>query len=366
MRSVGQAGLGALLLALVGVPAFAQQAISARSGLIHYVEGKAFAGDQQVAEKPGSFQQIKENQVFRTTEGRAEVLLTPGVFLRLGENSSFRMITNRLIDTRLEFLGGSMILESDDMQKDNAVTVVASDATVRLRKSGIYRFDGDPAQLHVLKGTLDVETQGKTIELKEGKLLNLTGDMAIAKFDPKDTDALARWSYRRAEYVAMANVSAAKSVGDSGGVSSFYAANYPGYYPCLNTRSSLWYFNSYFGMYTYVPCSGRLSSPYGFLFWSPMTVYRVYAPRPVNTNWGNGGGATGYSADRNYSTYSSTSSGYSSAMSAPSYSSSSSSSGVSMSHGASGGGGAMSSGAGGGGGGGGMSHGGGGGGGGHR
>src|SRR5579864_6539626 len=116
MRSARQFGFGVALLALTGIPGFAQQAISARSGMIHYVEGKAFAGDQQIDEKLGTFPQVKENQVFRTTEGRAEVLLTPGVFLRLGENSSFRMITNRLVDTRVEFLTGSMILESDDVQ----------------------------------------------------------------------------------------------------------------------------------------------------------------------------------------------------------------------------------------------------------
>ena len=62
------------------------------------------------------------------------------------------MITNRLIDTRLEFLTGS-IVESDDILKDNAVTVVAKDATVHLRKTGIYRFDAEPAGVARLKGS---------------------------------------------------------------------------------------------------------------------------------------------------------------------------------------------------------------------
>jgi hypothetical protein len=326
MEPVRQVGLGALLLVFGGTAAMAQQAISARSGMVHYIEGKVYAGDQQIDEKFGNFPQVKENQVLRTEEGRAEVLLTPGVFLRVGEHSSFRMITNRLIDTRLEFLSGSMILESDDMLKDNSVTVVAKDATVHLRKPGIYRFDSESAQLKVAKGMVEVETKGQTFELKEGKLLNLTADMAVAKFDPKESDALSRWSYRRAEAVAMANVSSAKSLKDSGGYLSYAGygpagygpGGFGGYYPCTGLASSLWAFNPYYGMYTYVPCSGRYGSPYGFLFWSPVTVGRVFAPRPVyNPNWGRNADG-GFSASHGYSSMGATSSGYSGAVSAAS------------------------------------------------
>ena len=47
-----------------------------------------------------------------TEEGLAEVLLPPGFTLRLGENSSIRMITNRLIDTRVELSTGSAIVDA--------------------------------------------------------------------------------------------------------------------------------------------------------------------------------------------------------------------------------------------------------------
>ena len=316
MKPVKPIAFGVLALALSATAAFSQQMISARAGMIHYVEGKVFAGDEQLDGKFGNFPQIKENQVVRTEEGRAEVLLTPGVFLRAGENSSFRMITNRLIDTRLEFLKGSALVESDDLLKDNSVTIVAKDATVHLRKAGVYRFDSEPARLRVFKGAVDVEASGKTFELKEGKELSLAGDMAVSKFDTKESDALSRWSYRRAEYVAMANVSAAKSLHDGGGyggyVNGLYDPSY-GNYPCMNPRASLWAFNPYFGMYTYIPCSGRYNSPYGFMFWSPMTVYRVYAPRPVYTQptYGN----SGYGASQGYSSISQASGGYSGAVS---------------------------------------------------
>src|SRR5436190_3798544 len=157
MKPVKWIGFGAVAVAVSITAAYAQQMISARAGMVHYVEGKVFAGSEQLDGKFGNFPQIKENQILRTEEGRAEVLLTPGVFLRAAENSSFRMITNRLIDTRVEFLTGSMIVESDDMLKDNSVTIVAKDATVHLRKSGVYRFDSEPASVRVFKGAVDVE-----------------------------------------------------------------------------------------------------------------------------------------------------------------------------------------------------------------
>ncbi len=316
MISAKQIAFGVLATALSAPAAFSQQMISARAGMIHYIEGKVYAGDEKLDGKFGNFPQIKENQVVRTEEGRAEVLLTPGVFLRAGENSSFRMITNRLIDTRLEFLKGTAIVEADDMLKDNSVTIVATDATVHLRKQGVYRFDSEPARLRVFKGAVDVEANGKTFELKEGKEVGLGGDMMIAKFDTKESDALSRWSYRRAEYVAMANVSAAKSLHDAGANGGYayglYNAGY-GSSPCLNARSSLWAFNPYFGMYTYIPCSGRYNSPYGFLFWSPLTVSRVYAPRPIYTAPVYSG-YSGYGAGPGYSPITQASGGYSGAV----------------------------------------------------
>src|SRR5215813_739197 len=100
MKPAKSIAFGAVALALSAAAVFGQQLISARAGMVHYIEGKVFAGDQQLEDKFGNFPQVKENQVVHTEEGRAEVLLTPGVFLRAGENSSFRMITNRLVDTR--------------------------------------------------------------------------------------------------------------------------------------------------------------------------------------------------------------------------------------------------------------------------
>src|SRR5277367_3716741 len=106
-----QLRLTGLVLATVFVAgsAFAQQVISAHSGVIQLVEGKAYLNDKAIETKFGQFPEIKNGQEFRTELGRAEILLTPGVFLRMGENSSVKMVSNLLTDTRVELLKGSVI-----------------------------------------------------------------------------------------------------------------------------------------------------------------------------------------------------------------------------------------------------------------
>lgn len=314
--------------------ASAQSVISAKSGLIHYVEGRVYLGDQLVESKFGSFPDIKENGQLRTEDGRAEVLLTPGVFLRIGENSAIRMVTNRLIDTRLEFLSGSVLVEADDLPKDNGVTIVYKDYSIKLERKGVYRFDSEPAALRIYDGQVMAELNGKAEDIKDGRLLAMDGELKSAKFDKdKDADALYRWSRRRSEYLAMANVSAAKSVRDSG----------------TYWQSSNWYWNPYFNMYTFIPGRGAYYNPFGYALWSPFTVYDyLYSPGYYYTGYGGGGGriSRGVSSASAGSAVAPTKSGLSGTVASSSGSvrssstsaSSSSSSGVSHGGGMSGGG----------------------------
>src|ERR1051325_5783016 len=124
------------VLALGAVSAYAQPVISAKAGTIAKVEGRVFMGDQLLEDPLTKFPDIKENGLVRTLEGRVEVLLTPGTVLHLGENSSFRLITNRLIDTRLELLTGSAVVDALEVAKDTNLTVVCKDAVIVLGKAG--------------------------------------------------------------------------------------------------------------------------------------------------------------------------------------------------------------------------------------
>ena len=268
----------AVVLLLAGIPASAQQVISARSGLVSYVEGQVYMGDKLVDLQFGHFPTLGENAVLRTQEGRAEMLLNPGVFLRLSENSSVKMITNRLIDSRLELLQGSAVVEADQIAKDNNVTVVVNETAISVAKAGIYRVDAEPARLRVYSGDAQVQRGAQYLSVNGGKTLNLVEETAsVQKFDTKDTDALDRWSERRGEYAALANVSAAKSMVDGGGT----------------LTTGIWQWNPWYGMMTFIPATGMLWSPYGYGFYSPVLVTQaLYYGPPAGFGRVNGAGLT--------------------------------------------------------------------------
>ncbi len=301
MRAMRCAILTIAVLALVVVTASAQPIISAKSGVIAGLEGKVFLDDQALESSVTHFPDMKENSVLRTEEGRAEVLLPPGYVLRIGENASFKMLTNRLIDTRVEMMAGSGIVEVDENSKDTNVVVALKAGAATLSKTGVYRFDSEPPRIKVFSGTASVLLGGNTILVPTAHMLSLAGDAGVVeKFDIGDTDALDHWARRRAEAMAVANVSAAKYVNDN--------------YGKLNQSS--WGFNPYFGLYTYIPMYGTMCNPYyAYCYYSPMVVYnRFYAP---GLTYGNSGGL-GQRASFNpgYSTMGGTSTGVSNAVSA--------------------------------------------------
>lgn len=284
-------GVVVMLAGLAGF-AFGQSMISAKSGLIHYVEGRVLLDGKPAEVKFGVFPHMRDSSELRTEEGRAEVLLTPGAFLRVRENSSFRLVSSQLADTRLELMSGSVLLECAELLRDNAVTLTYKDATIALRKNGVYRLNAEPAEVRVYDGEALVEQGGQSLAVKKGKLLPLDGLFIVQKFDPQTGDALYRWAKRRAEYLAMANLSAAKSIRDSG----------------LSWRTSGWRWNPYFGMFTFVPWRGSCNSYWGYRYWSPRTVYVVYQPA-VQASSGGWASSRSYNPSLGYSTVGQTSAG---------------------------------------------------------
>ena len=239
--------------------AYAQYVISAHSGVIQVVEGSAYLNDKAVETKFGQFPDIKQGEEFRTAEGRAEILLTPGVFLRMGENSSIKMVSNALTDTKVEVLGGSVIVECDEVPKDNSIELLYKNDTMMLVKHGLYRMNTEPARLQVYDGEAIVKGESGQLTLKAGKETSLDGVLMAANFDKKETDELYSWSSRRAGYLATANASSAMTAKNGGYSSGFFGG-------------SGWAFNPMFGMYTYLPLSGFGYSPFGYGWWSPATI----------------------------------------------------------------------------------------------
>ncbi len=256
------------LALLVGSSAYGQYVISAHSGVIQLVDGRAFLDDKDVAPKFGQFPDIKQDQIFRTEEGRAEVLLTPGVFLRMGENSSIRMVSNRLTDTRVEVLGGSVMVECDEISKDNAILLMYKGDTVMLVKHGLYRIDTDPARVQVYDGEAVVKSESGQLTLKGGRQTGLGAVVMAERFDKNSGDELYRWSGRRASYLAKANVSSAMALRSSGG----YSGSFGG-----------WQFNPLFGLFTFVPYTGIGYSPFGYGWWSPIRLVTTRLTAMVTT-----------------------------------------------------------------------------------
>ncbi|HEY1207389.1 MAG: hypothetical protein ABSH46_15975 [Bryobacteraceae bacterium] len=254
------AGIGFGCLVLTGV-ASAQNAISAKSGMINYVEGTVLLDGQPVKVKIDNFPQVRNGSELRTEEGRAEVLLGPGVFMRLGENSAVRMTSDDVMNSRLEFLSGSAIVESAELEKDESVAFTYKGQSIDLLKKGVYRFDSEPPQVSVYDGEARVINDGQAQIVKRSHLLRLEGVAVAEKLDENAGDSLYRWARRRSEYLAVANVSAAREAEEYG-----------------SWGSNNWTWNPFFGTYTYLPMGGMYDSFWGYRFWSPESVYMLYVP----------------------------------------------------------------------------------------
>jgi hypothetical protein len=324
MKLSGKAILPLAILTVGAVSALAQPVISAKSGMVSKAEGEVFIADKEVLESQTNFPDVKENTVLRTGQGRAEILLTNGVAMRVGENASFKMLTNRLIDTRLEILTGSALIEATEIVKDNNLTILAGEATVGIAKHGLYRFDMATNSFKVFDGTASVTVNGQTLLVGQGRMMKMeNGQPVIEKFNKDDLDALDNWSRRRAEQVARANASSAKQIYDSG-CSGYNVTN--GHFnpsnlaavrstnpndPCYNPCGG-WRYNPWFGTVTYIPCGNNIYSPYGYRYWGPGNVMRAfYRPPPPSMTMPGGG----YGGGNNFPSMGSTSGGYSGAMS---------------------------------------------------
>lgn len=246
----------------------AQSVISAHSGVIHYVEGDVTIDGTAVHPKFAEFPDVKNGQVLATEEGRVEVLLTPGVFLRLTENSSVRMLSNALANTRLEMVAGSALIEVAELLDHNAIAFDAAGSHITLAKKGLYRIDASPARLRVYDGQAAVAAGGDSLTARKGHQIDLdTAKLVDARFDVKDTDPFYRWSSRRADYVAAANLISARVASNSDSRSGFASG------------SSGWSWNPYVGMYTFLPANGVYFSPFGAAFYSPAAVNYYYFPQ---------------------------------------------------------------------------------------
>src|SRR5579883_2300426 len=266
---LGRTPFALALIATATTAVWGQSVISAHSGVIHLAEGQVTVDGKDVQQKFGEFGDVKTGQVLETKDGRAEVLLTPGVFLRVNENSSFRMVSNKLADTKIEVLFGTAMAQVSELLEDNSITLLYHDTSIVLGKKRLFRVDADHGTLRVYDGEAKVASASRNMTAKKGHEVEL-GDQLVAKsFDTKDTDDFYRWNERRDEYISEANIYAAKSARDSG--MGFNGTAY-------GAGTGTWAYNPWFGMFTYMPYNGMYYSPFGYGYYSPMMVGYLYMP----------------------------------------------------------------------------------------
>ncbi len=193
----------------------AQAVVSAHAGVINFFEGSAFVNDQPVVSQAGTFSSVKNGETLRTEKGRVEVLLTPGVFLRIDENSAFRMVSDSLTDTRVEFLRGAAILDSNDTHGKIAVTLTYKAHDVRFPKPGVYRIDSDTGVLETYTGEAEISSAGQTPKtIDESHEFFFTIDLETSKYGDGAVDEFSEWARSRAETIAADNQAAEQSTKD--------------------------------------------------------------------------------------------------------------------------------------------------------
>jgi hypothetical protein len=238
---------------------------TAAPGTLNYFEGQVSIDGGVINRNQVGYAQLQPNQILSTGIGKAEVLLSPGVFVRVGNNSGIRLVSADMAAPQVEVVGGEAIVEVDLKLKDARIDVLERGADASIQKVGLYRFDAEGARVGVLDGKLTVSVNGQSKELGKGKEVNLTAPkLEAVSFDPKVEDDLYRWSSVRAGYLAEANAGTAQG----------YYAGYSGYGPFVGDG---WYWNPYFGFYSWLPGDGFFYSPFGYPFFSPR--YALFAPR---------------------------------------------------------------------------------------
>jgi len=239
---------GLLLAALMAAPLWG--ANTPLPGTVNYVEGQASLGGQALSSKSIGSVELRPGESLSTENGMAEILLTPGVFLRLGDNSSVRMVSPRLTNTEVNLSRGRALVEADQLYKANDVRVTVGNATTRLLKTGLYGFDADRGEVRVFSG------QAWVLEGERQVKVNPAGKLKAAKFDKRSYEGdLYRFSKLRSDYLAQANAQAARVY-----------VNY-GWWPGAG-----WWWNPWFGGYTFIPAAGVFYSPFGWSFYSPIVL----------------------------------------------------------------------------------------------
>lgn len=292
-----------VLISSAALPSGAQPVISARAGVIYFSDGTVWLDSRRLEQHFGRFEQMSEGSELRTENGRAEVMLTPGAFLRIGENTGIRMISNKLADTRVEFLSGSMVLDSTTASGSAPITILYGGYQAHIQKQGCYRLNSAPPELRVDSGEIEIVQGSETAKVEPGRVAPLYGGLLTTHSADGISDSLDSWNRDRNNSISQNNLSAAgaadlstvvdgwdndpdaiiRALATSGSVPTLSNRPLSTYSPQSVYSTSSSYYPSYNPLLAYpglgVPSLGLwglgFGSPYG-LYVSPLVRYYSY------------------------------------------------------------------------------------------
>jgi hypothetical protein len=242
--------------------------ISARAGGVNAVTGRATVLTQgnTVWQQLTITEDLQTGDIVKTdADGRLEMLLNPGSYLRLGENSEFELTNNSLDNLEIRLLRGTAVVEatgSDDSRMQ--INISTPHTKLAIVRRGLYRLNvvpGDNTELIVRKGRVMLDRSQTRIN-GGNKVVFSNETFFVAKMkdaDKKKVDGFDTWSKDRSKTLAQANRKILRRemnmLWATAGGRWFRntAAGSPG----------LWYFNSRFSCYTFVPFYMGWGSPYG-------------------------------------------------------------------------------------------------------
>jgi hypothetical protein len=226
-----------------------QYMISAKAGLVNYVDGQA---------NVHLHEQVMEGTPIETgAQGHVELLLTLGSFLRVGNTAKVILDSVELNQVAVRLVDGTALIEVAEIDKQAPIRVSTGTLTAVIVSRGVYRFSGNTAS--VVDGKLRIVDAHKTV--KKGHQITSAADGYLANsFAYTPNDDLDRWSQSRSAALASANAMAYHDRSNG----TYSSLNYYPYGNIYANRSS-WIYSSLLGGFTFLPLGGYRSY-YGYNF----------------------------------------------------------------------------------------------------
>jgi hypothetical protein len=202
-----------------------------------------------------------------------ELLLNPGSYARLGSDTNLRWMNTQLTHMEMELRSGSMEIEAVRVKSAGRIKVSMGGHDFFIVKDGMYRFDTKASGIssaRVFKGQLQVMASNGILKKikKSGEVdIGTGGPIAFVKFDPRVLDNLTEWGALRAAQLARANWRATARYESAGIYSGLgWPVEYFGYW------GGGWFYDPFFGYYTFFPGRFWFNSFYGPIFSGPPVI----------------------------------------------------------------------------------------------